>query len=395
MKVKGPTDLGSLHESLSGDGVGARVQLQASRRSEKVTRQKKFKKRVRDRAAKTGESYASARRREDEHARLIEEMEKAPLTETQEAQLEREERNRQWMKDNPGLKIVALTLTHNEHGTPTIHVTGPELTSMQITQPPDVYVEAIRHAYQDNEWIKNPKDDLGDWAKCSTDPALSNAAELPEGTFYDSFADMVKAMEELDDTVLPIDYPDHGLVGFMEMKAKKSHWIHISKLRSNLAAGEIWDLMKTPQGRREVAHRFNVKQDETLAAVLAAKEGWKEASALPTNPDPMEVDEITGVVLADGFSHVEKFNIRVEGVVMQSRSLAEARECMKGLPSFRAEHRIWRLKEGLMAWLWNAPVITTRDIAEDEIRFLGRNPEGKWVRQSVRVNRPNGEEVSD
>jgi hypothetical protein len=76
--------------------------------------------------------------------------------------------NQRWLQDNPGLKTVTLTLAHNEHGTPTVHVSGPELTPLQITQPPDAYVDAIRQAYMDHEWAKNPRDDLGDLPVCET-----------------------------------------------------------------------------------------------------------------------------------------------------------------------------------------------------------------------------------
>ena len=90
------------------------------------------------------------------------------LTLVQEHELRQQEANRKWLKDNPGLKEVRLVLTHNEHGTPTAHIHGPDLTTLQVTQPPDAYVAAVRHAYADSQWYreKGPRDDLGPLPAC-------------------------------------------------------------------------------------------------------------------------------------------------------------------------------------------------------------------------------------
>lgn len=160
-----------------------------------MTKEKKFKQRVRERAEKTGESYACARRNEDAQEEVpaqkayaedngltmeelwekFDDQEKEAIRRYNQRQgfLAMDEKDR-WLDENPGLKVVTLTLTHNEHGTPTIHVTGPELNSVQVTQPPDVYVKAIRQAYVDSEWIKNrPRDDLGDLPPCTPEPDYS------------------------------------------------------------------------------------------------------------------------------------------------------------------------------------------------------------------------------
>ena len=104
----------------------------------------------------------------------------APLTEVQEAQMQREASNRKWLKDHPGLHEVTLVLTHNEHGTPTLHTSGKGLTPLQITQPPDVYVAAIRMAYSDHEWSKNPRDDLGDLPTCESGSTTGSNVSPPE-----------------------------------------------------------------------------------------------------------------------------------------------------------------------------------------------------------------------
>lgn len=75
-----------------------------------------------------------------------------------------------WFKGNPGLKTVTLTYTHNQHGTPTLHISGPDITSLQFTQPPSHYLQAIRMAYADHEWAKNPRDDLGNLPTCTPEP---------------------------------------------------------------------------------------------------------------------------------------------------------------------------------------------------------------------------------
>lgn|GEM_PF-2876357 len=367
-----------------------------------MTKESKFKQRVRDRMERTGESYATARRNENEAAGLIEEMKAvdAELSELEKAQLEREKVNRQWVKDNPGLKVVTLTLTHNEHGTPTIHVSGPELTSIQITQPPDVYVEAIRQAYQDNEWAKNPKDDLGDLPECRLEDSkrkedfVYESGPAPEGTIHEDFDALVAALYKVKGRVMSVDHPNHGLVGFVETETDKYHWIRIKPTLAWTETvawehRELWGLMQTPRGRCKAAGLFS--QEEMLAKVSSALEGWwKSASPFPTNPDPAEiVAPLSGEALADVFAHVEKFDVSVEAIVMSARSFHEV--CKHASDSIRLETRARLMKKGLMGRLWDALVITTREIDEDEICFLGRDPEGKWVCHSLRVIRPSAQ----
>jgi hypothetical protein len=132
----------------------------------------KFKARVRKHAQETGMSYQAA----------FQQLSAISDSNEDSSEVEPDGWHYKWLKENPGIKQVNLLLTHNEHGTPTIKVSGEDLKTLQITQPWPVYVAAIRQAYQDNEWAKNPHDDLGDLPDFPPDleDQLPPAA-IPEG----------------------------------------------------------------------------------------------------------------------------------------------------------------------------------------------------------------------
>lgn len=112
------------------------------------------------------------------------------LTPVQNEDFRRAKENKEWLQDNVQTNVMSVTLTLacNSKGTPMVQVSGPYIQTHEVMQPPDVYIAAVRRAYEDSEWSKNPKDDLGDLPTCESNETnileLANLAgkkELPPG----------------------------------------------------------------------------------------------------------------------------------------------------------------------------------------------------------------------
>jgi len=100
-------------------------------------------------------------------------------------------------------------------------------------------------------------------------------------------------------------------------------------------------------------------EDERVFAVLdaIATNGF-DSMAAGTNPDVPVVAPVTGAVLADAFSLVERHDLRVARVFMNARDYSDLRKFGRDILDIESQAVL--LKTGLMASLWGAQIIVSR-----------------------------------
>jgi HK97 family phage major capsid protein len=105
--------------------------------------------------------------------------------------------------------------------------------------------------------------------------------------------------------------------------------------------------------------QIQAAEDERVFAVLdaIAVNGF-DSVAGQTNPDVPVVAPISGAVLADAFSLVERHDLHVARVFMNARDYADLRKFGRDILDTESQRDL--LKTGLMATLWGAQIITSR-----------------------------------
>jgi len=100
-------------------------------------------------------------------------------------------------------------------------------------------------------------------------------------------------------------------------------------------------------------------EDERVFAVLdsIATAGFDSLPA-QLNPDIPVVAPLSGAVLADAFSLIERHDLRVARVYMNARDYADLRKFGRDILDIESQATL--LKTGLMATLWGAQVVTSR-----------------------------------
>lgn len=105
--------------------------------------------------------------------------------------------------------------------------------------------------------------------------------------------------------------------------------------------------------------QIQAAEDERVFAILdaIATVGF---DSLPgqTNPDVPVVAPISGAVLADAFSLIERHDLRVARVYMNARDYADIRKFGRDILDIESQRDL--LKTGLQATLWGAQIITSR-----------------------------------
>ena len=118
-----------------------------------------------------------------------------------------------------------------------------------------------------------------------------------------------------------------------------------------------FDLIERAQdlGRAEI----QAAEDERVFAVLDAI-AINGFDSIPggTNPDVPVVAPINGAVLADAWSLIERWDLRVARVYMNARDYADVRKFGRDILDIESQAVL--LKTGLQATLWGAQVITSR-----------------------------------
>jgi len=105
--------------------------------------------------------------------------------------------------------------------------------------------------------------------------------------------------------------------------------------------------------------QIQAAEDERVFAILdaIATVGF---DSLPgqLNPDVPVVAPISGAVLADAFSLIERHDLRVARVYMNARDYADIRKFGRDILDIESQRDL--LKTGLQATLWGAQIITSR-----------------------------------
>lgn len=161
------------------------------------------------------------------------------------------------------------------------------------------------------------------------------------------------------------------------------------------AKGEIYAAIAgtdAPQTARDFLKAQNSQEDLTPAlAALRAFEKKVAAGTVTSARDTLEITNcISGAHIADGFSEVERFDNRVATVAMNARDYADLRKF--GRDILDVESRVYLLKQGLMATIWGAMIITSRAIPSGQVFILGEpetlfpnGPEGELNPEAVAI----------
>lgn len=105
--------------------------------------------------------------------------------------------------------------------------------------------------------------------------------------------------------------------------------------------------------------QIQAAEDERVFAIMdaIATNGFDSVPG-GTNPDIPVVAPISGAVLADAFSLIERHDLRVARVYMNSRDYADIRKFGRDILDIESQREL--LRTGLQATLWGAQLVTSR-----------------------------------
>jgi len=105
--------------------------------------------------------------------------------------------------------------------------------------------------------------------------------------------------------------------------------------------------------------QIQAAEDERVFAVLdsIATAGFDSLPA-QLNPDTPVIAPLSGAVMADAYSLIERHDLRVARVYMNARDYADLRKFGRDILDIESQATL--LKTGLMATLWGAQIITSR-----------------------------------
>lgn len=189
---------------------------------------------------------------------------------------------------------------------------------------------------------------------------------------YGSVGRKTFLVEQLPDGALPIYDKDPDVTAFVIGEEGRNIQA-ITKSRRvifplfEIASGPEIPLSELKNRRFDLIERaqelgkaaIQQAEDERVFAVLdsIATVGF---DSLPggTNPDIPVVAPISGAVLADAFSLIERHDLRVARVYMNARDYADLRKFGRDILDIETQAAL--LQTGLMATLWGAKLITSR-----------------------------------
>jgi HK97 family phage major capsid protein len=177
--------------------------------------------------------------------------------------------------------------------------------------------------------------------------------QLPDGALpiYDKDPDVTAfVVGEEGENILAITKPRRVIFPLFEIASNPE--IPLTQIKERR-----FDLIERAQDLARA--QIQAAEDERVFAVLdaIAVNGF---DSLPggTNPDVPVIAPITGAVLADAFSLIERHDLRVARVYMNARDYADIRKFGRDILDIESQATL--LKTGLQATLWGAQVITSR-----------------------------------
>jgi len=177
--------------------------------------------------------------------------------------------------------------------------------------------------------------------------------QLPDGALpiYDKDPDVAAyVVGEEGQNILAITKPRRVIFPLFEIASNPE--IPLTQIKERR-----FDLIERSQELAKA--QIQAAEDERVFAVLdaIATAGFDSLPA-QMNPDIPVIAPITGAVLADAFSLIERHDLRVARVYMNARDYADLRKFGRDILDIEAQATL--LKTGLMATLWGAQVITSR-----------------------------------
>jgi HK97 family phage major capsid protein len=177
--------------------------------------------------------------------------------------------------------------------------------------------------------------------------------QLPDGALpiYDKDPDVTAfVVGEEGENILAITKPRRVIFPLFEIASNPE--IPLTQIKERR-----FDLIERAQDLARA--QIQAAEDERVFAVLDAI-AINGFDSLPggTNPDVPVIAPITGAVLADAFSLIERHDLRVARVYMNARDYADIRKFGRDILDIESQATL--LKTGLQATLWGAQVITSR-----------------------------------
>jgi len=188
---------------------------------------------------------------------------------------------------------------------------------------------------------------------------------------YHSVGRKTFLVEQLPDGALPIYDKDPDVTAFV-VGEEGENIIAVTKPRRvifplfEIASNPEIPLTQVKERRFDLIERsqdlaraqIQAAEDERVFATLdaVAANGFDSVGAV--NADTAVVAPISGDVLADAFSLIERHDLRVARVFMNARDYADLRKFGRDILDIETQRDL--LKTGLMATLWGAQIIVSR-----------------------------------
>lgn len=179
-------------------------------------------------------------------------------------------------------------------------------------------------------------------------------------------------VEQLPDGALPIYDKDPDVTAYV-IGEEGENILAVTKLRRvifplfEIASNPEIPLTQIKERRFDLIERsqelaraqIQAAEDERVFAVLDAitTTGF-DSIAGGANPDTPVVAPISGAVLADAFSLIERHDLRVARVFMNARDYADLRKFGRDILDIETQRDL--LKTGLMGTIWGAQIIVSR-----------------------------------
>jgi hypothetical protein len=202
--------------------------------------------------------------------------------------------------------------------------------------------------------------------------AASMTKPLRQRRDYSSVARKTFLVEDLPDGALPIYDKDPDVAAYVVGEEGESIMSVIKPRRVIIPLFEIACLPEIPLTQVK-ERRFDLiqrSQDLGRAQIQAAEDERSFAimdavavngfDSLPgqTNPDIPVAAPVTSSILADGFSEIEKHDLRVARIYMNAKDYADVRKFGQEILDIQSQADL--LKTGLQATLWGAQIIVSR-----------------------------------
>lgn len=176
--------------------------------------------------------------------------------------------------------------------------------------------------------------------------------DLPDGAMpvYDKDPDVVAyVVAEEGENILSVTKSRRVIFPLFEIAANPE--IPLSQIKERR-----FDLIDRAQDLARAS--IQAAEDERVFSIMdaLAENGFDSIGAV--NPDLPVIAPLNGAVLADAFSYVERHDLRVARVYMNSRDYADIRKFGRDILDTDSQAAL--LKTGLQANLWGAQIVTSR-----------------------------------